>query len=259
MARKIFVCIKQVPDTETRFKLNSDPSGYDVTAIKWIVNPYDEYAIEEALKVKSLIPGSQTIAISLGPKRRTVEALRTALAMGIDDAIAIDCESDLITHNLVASALAAAIKAEGGAHVVLCGKLAIDDNAAIVPQMLSVALDSIHVTIATVATYADASATITRELEGGTKETIQIEMPAVISCNKGLNTPRYPSLPGIMKAKKKAIKELDLNSLGVSLETYRLETYLNPPDRPEGRILTGELDAQVDELVTLLRKDAKVL
>jgi electron transfer flavoprotein beta subunit len=259
MAKNIFVCIKQVPDTETRFKLNSDYRSFDSSTIKWIINPYDEYAIEEAIKVKSTLSDAQTIALCLGPKKRTVEALRTALAMGIEEAIAIDCGNDLLDHRSVAQALATVIKQEGEAYLVFCGKLSIDDNAGVVPQMIAATLEWNHVTIATEAKWAQGSACILRELEGGTKETVEVQLPAVISCNKGLNTPRYPSLPGIMKAKKKVIKEIDIQSLGLDIESYSLSSYSYPPERPAPRILSGDIDSQVDELVRLLREDAKVL
>lgn len=259
MAKKIFVCIKQVPDTETRFKLSGDNKGLDTTSVKWIVNPYDEYAIEEALKVKSVTPDSLTIAISVGPKKRITEALRTALAMGIDEAIAIDCELDQIDHLSVAKSLAAVISQEGSAHLTLAGKLAIDDNAGIVPQMVAELLNQPHLSVASQATWTETGATIQRETEGGAKETVEVALPAVVSCNKGLNTPRYPSLPGIMKAKKKVIKELDITTLGVDISGFSLQSYMYPPERPQARILQGDIDSQVTELVKLLREDSKVL
>lgn len=259
MAKKIFVCVKQVPDTETRFKLSSDAKSVDESGIKWVMNPYDEYAVEEALKIKAAQPDLQVVAVTVGPKKRTVEVLRTALAMGADDAIAIDCEDAQPTHASVAKALAKAIQGEGETHLVLAGKLAIDDNAAAVPQMVAEALGLPHVTIATKAEWSADKALISREIEGGNEEKVAIQLPAVVSCNKGLNTPRYPSLPGIMKAKKKPIKELALSSLGIEASSLQLVSFSNPPERPQTRILQGDLDAQVSELVKLLREDAKVL
>src|SRR5262245_18148875 len=134
---KVFVCIKQVPDTETKIKLKADSSGIDTTGIKWIMNPYDEFAVEEAIKIKEGGKATAVVAVSAGPKARVVEALRTALAMGADDAIVIDAPEDLDL-SATAKALAGAIKAEGGDYrLVLTGKLAIDDNAASVSQMLA--------------------------------------------------------------------------------------------------------------------------
>jgi len=259
MAKKIFVCVKQVPDTETRFKLNPDSKSYDHSTIKWIINPYDEYAIEEAIKVKATVPESQIIAVSVGPKKRTVEALRTAIAMGADEAIAIDCEIENIDHVSVAQAIAEVIKQEGEIHLILAGKLAIDDNASVVPQMIAAALNLNHVTIATQTNWTVTHGTIMRELEGNTKQSVEVALPSVVSCNKGLNTPRYPSLPGIMKAKKKVIKEIDINSLGFQISCLALEQLSLPPERPQTRILEGDLDTQVSELVRILREDAKVL
>jgi electron transfer flavoprotein beta subunit len=259
MAKKIFVCVKQVPDTETRFKLNSDSKSYDNSSIKWIINPYDEYAIEEAIKVKASVADAQVIAISVGPKKRTVEALRTALAMGVDDAIAIDCSDESLDYYSVANAIAEVIKNEGELHLILAGQLAIDDNAGIVPQMIAAALNIHHVTLATQANWTATHGTIMRELEGNTKQLVEVVLPAVVSCNKGLNTPRYPSLPGIMKAKKKIIKEIDINSLGFGISSVSLEQLSLPPERPQPRILEGDLDTQVSQLVKMLREDAKVL
>jgi electron transfer flavoprotein beta subunit len=259
MSQKIYVCIKQVPDNETKFKLLDDNKNYDTSSIKWILNPYDEYAIEESIKIKSNNPNSQVIALTVGPKKRTVDALRTALALGADDAIMIHTEQEHLDHLTVAKALAAVIKQEGSPHVVLAGKLAIDDNAGMVPAMLATVLDLDHVSVATQAQWSESSVTITRELEGGTKEKIQANLPLVVSCNKGLNTPRFANLPSIMKAKKKIIKEVDLTSLGLDVTSYQLNQYQTPPEQPQARILQGSLDEQVETLVTLLRQEAKVL
>lgn len=257
MAKKIFVCIKQVPDTETRFKITSDSSQFDQTQVKWIINPYDEFAIEESLKLKSILTDAQVIAVTLGPKARASEALRTALAMGVDDAIVID--SDNTSHQTIAQALSLLIQKEQDGLIVLAGKLAVDDNAAAVPQMLAEALDWNHLTVATKADWSTDSATVWREIEGGNQEKVKVQYPLVMSCNKGLNTPRYPSLPGIMKAKKKVIREINLNELNVDSPTPRPIELTFPAERPQTRILSGDIEQQVNELVKLLREDAKVL
>ena len=259
MAKKIIVLIKQVPDTETRFKVAADGKTVDITGTKWVVNPYDEFAIEEALKIKTTFPEAQTVALSVGPKSRTVEALRTALAMGIEEAVAIDSSVENLNHNQIAQALARGIEKEGDAFLILAGKLAIDDNAAAVPLMTAEALNWNHVSIATQAQWGSDEAHITRELEGGVVEKIKLNYPAVVSCNKGLNTPRYPSLPGIMKAKKKTIKEWSLADLQVEPLSLTPQNLKLPAERAQARILSGDLNQQIDELVKLLREDAKVL
>lgn len=256
---KLFVCIKQVPDTETKIKILPDLSGIDPVGIKWVVNPYDEFAVEEAVKFKEKNPAAQVWAITLGPKTRVVESLRTALAMGADEAIVINApeNTDALT---TAKALAAAIKAEGGAHLVLSGKLAIDGNQSSVPQMVATLLDLPHTSVVSKMVATAENVVVDRDVEGGAKEVVQMMVPSSLSTNKGLNLPRYASLPGIMKAKKKVIKEIEISTLGVSTDAKVKYTGLSmPADKSPVKMLTGDSSAQVGELVKLLRDEAKVL
>lgn len=258
---KIFVCIKQVPDTETKIKLKADASSIDSTGVKWVMNPYDEFAVEEAIKLKESGKATATIVLSVGPKARIVDALRTALAMGIDEAIAVDAPEDLDPSG-AAKALAGAIKGEGGElKIILTGKLAIDDNAASVGQMLAEYLSLPHATVISKLEINDQTATVEREVEGGTREVLQIRLPAVVAANKGLNLPRYASLPGIMKAKKKTIKELTLDQVGTSTGDIHLryKGFQLPAEKPAVRMLTGDAAAQSQQLVKLLREEAKVI
>lgn len=257
---KIFVCIKQVPDTETKIKLKPDASGIDPAGVKWVMNPYDEFAVEEALKLKEAGKASNVTVLTLGPKARVIDALRTALAMGADDAIVIDAPEDL-DPSATAKALAGAIKAEGNFKFVLTGKLAIDDNASAVSQMLAEYLAAPHATVVSKLEAADANAVVEREVEGGTREVLELKFPAVIAANKGLNMPRYASLPGIMKAKKKPVKELTLDAVGASAADVRVKhkNFQLPPEKPAVKMLSGDLAAQAHELAKLLREEAKVL
>jgi len=256
---KIFVCVKQVPDTETRIQVLADGSAIDEANIKWVLNPYDEFAVEEALRLKEAKGSGSVTVITVGPKARSVDALRTALAMGADDGIVIDN-----THHLdsfrTAQALAEAIRKEGAFDLILAGKLAIDDNAASVPQMLAELLGVPHVTVASKVT-AGETLVVERETEGGTREVFAISGPAVIAANKGLNTPRYASLPGIMKAKKKPVKELSLSDVNISPSDIkvRLKNFQLPPEKPAVKILAGDPATQAKELVRLLLEEAKVL
>jgi electron transfer flavoprotein beta subunit len=255
---KVFVCLKQVPDTESRLQLKADKSGIEENGIKWVMNPYDEYAVEEALKIKEAKGSGTVTVISVGPKARVSEALRTALAMGADDAIVID-SSDPLDAFWTAKALSEAIKREGAFDLVLGGKLAIDDNAASVPQMLAEMLGVPHVTVVSKLTVG-ASLMAEREVEGGSREIFEVQGPCVIAANKGLNTPRYASLPGIMKAKKKPLKELTAAELGVQGKVkIRLKDYQLPADKPAVKMLTGDPAAQAQELVRLVIEEAKVL
>ena len=229
---RIFVCLKQVPDTESRLQLKADKSGIEEAGIKWIMNPYDEYAVEEALKLKEAKGTGTVTVVSVGPKARVSECLRTAMAMGADDAIVIDSPEALDAF-WTAKALAVAIQKEGAFDMVFGGKLAIDDNAASVPQMLAEFLGVPHVTVVSKFTSA-GTVTAEREIEGGAREIFEIQGPCVIAANKGLNTPRYASLPGIMKAKKKPLKELtlaDVNVQPAQMKT-RLKDFQLPPSKP---------------------------
>src|SRR5262245_15756037 len=143
---KIYVCLKQVPDTETRIQLKADRAGIDETGIKWVMNPYDEFAVEEALKLKEAKGAGTVTVISVGPKGRVTEALRTAMAMGADDGIVIDA-AEYLDPYLTAHALAGVIKKEGVFDIVFAGKLAIDGNAASVPQIVAEKLGVPHVTV----------------------------------------------------------------------------------------------------------------
>lgn len=256
---KIFVCIKQVPDTETKVRLASDGKSLDTTAVKWVMNPYDEYAVEEAVKIRDANPGSQVHVITVGPKKRAPDALRTALAMGADEGIVVDAPEGLDTLN-VAKALAKVITDEGGGNLVLTGKLAIDDNASSVGPMLAEFLKWGHTSVASKITVTPENAVVERDIEGGAKEVVQVKLPAVIAANKGLNMPRYASLPGIMKAKKKTLKELEIGALGVpAVGKVKVLSMELPAEKPAVKMLTGDAGKIATELVHLLRDDAKVL
>ena len=256
---KIFVCIKQVPDTETKIKITPDQTGIDTAGIKWVMNPYDEYAVEEAIKLRDANAGSQVWVLSVGPKARVVESLRTALAMGADEGIVVNGEG--LDNFATAKALAEVIKAEGGAKVIFSGKLAIDDNASSVSQMMAEFLNVPHTTVVSKFAFTPENVTVERDIEGGAKEVVQMMTPAVVAANKGLNMPRYASLPGIMKAKKKVIKEIEFASLNISASDIKVKyTGMTlPADKPAVKMLSGDASAQASELVKLLRDEAKVL
>jgi electron transfer flavoprotein beta subunit len=260
---KIGVLLKQVPDTESRIKPAADGKGVDPADIKWIVNPYDEFAIEQALLVKGTT-ATEVVVVSLGPAR-TVDAARTALAMGADRAVILDEDafqgSDAFG---VARALAAVIEKEG-IDLVFAGKQAIDDDNVQVPQMVAALLGWPHAAgIVGFAQDGDA-AKVKRGVGGGSVEHVKVRLPAVFTCDKGLNTPRFASLPGIMKAKTKPVKKYSAADLGVDGDVgagnarVTFSGYHAPPPRPPGRLLPGEMPDQVKELVRLLRQEAKVL
>lgn len=256
---KIFVCLKQVPDTETKIKILPDLSAIDTAGIKWVMNPYDEFAVEEAVKFKEKNPSAQVWAITLGPKARVIESLRTALAMGADEAIVVDAPENTDAL-LTAKGLAAAIKSEGGAHFIFSGKHAIDANQSSVPQMVATLLDLPHTSVVSKFTPSAENVLAERDVEGGAKEVVQMMAPCSISTNKGLNMPRYASLPGIMKAKKKVVKELSLSGLNVLGDAKtKYSGFSMPAEKSPVKNLSGDAATQVSTLVKLLRDEAKVL
>jgi electron transfer flavoprotein beta subunit len=257
---KIFVCVKQVPDTETKIKFLADNSGIDPQGIKWILNPYDEYAVEEAVKFKEKNPTAQVFVVTLGPKQRASEVLRTALAMGADEGIVINTTSDMDSFS-VAKTLAKVIQAEGGADLIFTGKLAIDDNGNAVGPMLAEFLKIPHASVVSKIDYQASSLKVERDVDGGAKEIFEITLPCLISTNKGLNTPRYASLPGIMKAKKKVLKEYEQAQLGIEASDFKIKqsAFSLPADKAPVKMVAGDSSAQVAELVKLLRDEAKVL
>ncbi len=247
----IAVCVKQVPDTETRPKI--DPSGKKMSeeGVKWILNPYDEFAVEEALQLVEKNGGEVTV-ISLGPA--AVEpTIRAALAMGAQKAIRIEAEENPADPLVTAKALAEVLK-QGNYDLIFFGKQAIDDDYAQVPQMVATALDLPCATVVVKLDIEGEKLTVEREIEGG-KEKLSLSMPAVISAQKGLNEPRYRSLKGIMKAKKIPIETVQVELASGQLEIEKVKF---PPEKQPGKIVGKGADA-VPELVRLLHEEAKVI
>ena len=247
---KIAVCIKRVPDTETRIKPAG--AGIDEAGVKFIIGPYDEFAVEEALQRKEKAGAGEVVVVSLGGDAAQ-ETMRTALAMGADRGVLLKADAVPADGLATAKALAAELK-DGGYDLVLFGKLAIDDYNAQVGVMVAELLGLPVISAVAKLTIENGRVTAEREVEGGV-EVLGCALPAVLTCDKGLNTPRYPALKGIMAAKKKPI-EAKPAQLGAARLTV---TALEPPaERKAGRIV-GEGPDAVPELVRLLRDEAKVL
>jgi len=254
----IIACVKQVPDTESQIRVKPDGSGIDDTGIKWVMNPYDEYGVEEGLRLKEKLGGEMTI-VSLGPAR-ALESIRTALAMGADKGIHInDPAFDGADAYVTATALAAAIR-NIPYDIIFCGQRAIDDDSGQVGAILAELLNIPQVTVVTKIDVDGNSAKVIRPIEGA-QLLIESSLPAVITAQKGLNEPRYASLPGIMKAKKKPVEVRDAASLGVTVDVKaRVVKTLPPPARSPGKIICGEDPAaKAKELARLLREEAKVI
>jgi electron transfer flavoprotein beta subunit len=255
---KIYVCLKQVPDTETKIKISADGRSVDTTGVKWILCPYDEFAVEEAIRFKEKNAGATVTALTVGPER-TIESLRTALAMGCDEAVHVNA-SESSDSFLVAKALAKAIEKQGAPHIIFTGKQAIDDDATQVHQALAENLGIPGITVVLRAQYG-ATIMAEREIEGGNIEKYEVKPPLVLAAQKGMNEPRYASLPNIMKAKKKEIKKLSLSELGLGEDQIKIsyKELSLPPDRSACKMISGEPAQAAQELVRVLREEAKVL
>lgn len=250
---KTAVLMKQVPDTETKIQPKADASGVDFAGVKFVINPYDEFAVEEAIKL-----GGESTVITMGPER-AVEGLRTALAMGIQKAIHVDTGEKWYDPFTTATVLAKLLK-EGGYDVILCGKQAIDGDNSQVVQMVAELLNAPQVVIVEKVEVAGDKVKVTRRVSGGTKEVYETGFPVVLGAEKGLNTPRYASLPGIMKAKTKPVDKKNAEELLAGEQPLiQFTNYQLPPERAAGKKIEGEPAQQAKELARLLREEAKVI
>jgi electron transfer flavoprotein beta subunit len=246
------VCVKQVPDTETRVKVAADGRNLDPAGVTWVLNPYDEYAVEQALRVREQQGGGEVVAITVGGAAAQT-TLRNVLALGADRAIHLRTDLSAPDPLAVARSLAAEIRLLSP-DLVWLGKQAVDDDQAQVGPMLAEFLGLPCATVAVTFALEGDKATVEREIEGG-REVVELGLPAVITAEKGLNEPRYASLKGIMAAKKKPIEEKPAALGEPGLEVVALEL---PPPRAAGRIV-GQGAGAVAELVRALREEAKII
>ena len=248
---KIVVCVSHVPDTATRIKVGSDGKTIDPTGVTYILNPYDEYAVEEALKAKEKLGSGEVVVVTLGAEN-SKETIRKALAMGADSGILLkdDSQRDSIG---IAKALAEEIKSQG-AQLVFMGKQSVDYDNSIVGQLTAELLGYNCVAVCVKLDMDGDKIIAEREIEGG-REVVETALPAVITCQKGLNEPRYASLKGIMAAKKKIIEEKPAAVYTPSSEIIGMHL---PAGKQPGRIVGSDVSA-VPELVRLLKEEAKVI
>lgn len=248
---KVLVPVKRVPDYQAKVKVKADGSGIETSGIKWIVNPFDEIAVEEALKLKEAGTASEVVVVGIGPDDVATQ-LRYAMAMGTDSGILVKYDGTIDSD--LASRVLAAVYQRGEYGVVLMGKQSIDSDANQTAQLLAARLDLPQACFASKVEIADGNATVTREVDGGL-ETDRLPLPCIISTDLRLNTPRYASLPGIMKAKKKPLEEIALADLGVdTTPKVRVLRMSPPPQRQAGKKVES-----VEALVKALQEEAKVL
>lgn len=248
---KVLVAVKRVVDYNVRVRAKADGSGVETANVKFSINPFDEIAVEEAVRLKEAGIASEVIAVSIGPALAQ-ETLRTALAMGADRAVLIE-ENGVVEPLAVAKLLAAVAKKED-AGLALLGKQAIDDDSNQTGQMLAALLRWPQATFASALTVENGHATVTREIDGGL-ETLKLALPAVVTADLRLNAPRYASLPNIMKAKKKPLETITAAALGIDI-TPRLITL--SVAEPAGR-KAGIKVADAAQLVEKLKFEAKVI
>ena len=265
----IIVCIKQVPATESKLTIAADGNDIDRSNLTFVVNPYDEFAVEEALQIKERLGAGEVTVLSMRPheSQKPEDALRTCLAMGADKAILLD---DPAFHGgdsfTTATALTSALQ-RLPFDLLLFGKQAVDGDSGAVGIQVAELLGIPHVAVVNKLEIHPESRTAVahRQIEGGI-EVVEASLPVLITCQKGLNEPRYPSLPGIMKAKQKPLDRWSCESLGLNpevvgasgakLRTLRMES---PPTRLKGRILEGDTPATVKELVRILHEEEKLI
>jgi electron transfer flavoprotein beta subunit len=253
----IAVCIKQVPATDARIRISSNSKSIDYSDITLILNPYDEIAVEEALRTKEKFQG-ETTCISIGPEQ-AIDAIRTALAMGIDKAIHIKSNEVVGYDTFFVAYILAEVLKKNSYDIIFFGKQAVDDdNASVgieVAQMLSLpyvsAITKLEIDI------DRKIAKVAKEIEGGT-QIIECPLPAIFTCQKGLNEPRYPSLPGIMKAKNKPLEVIEASQFSIPPKVV-VENMKLPPAKKQGKIISGEVNECVNELIKYLKEEIKII
>lgn len=256
---KIYVLMKRTFDTEEKITIANGKINED--GAEFIINPYDEYAVEEAIVTRDAHGGEVTV-VAVG-NEETEKQLRTALAMGADKAVLINTEDDLdYADQFTTAKILTEYLKDKEADIIFAGNVAIDGGSGQVGPRVAELLGMPYVTTITKIDIDGGKATIVRDVEGDS-EVIEASLPVLVTAQQGLNEPRYPSLPGIMKAKKKPLEELELDDLDldeddVEAKTKTIDIYL-PPKKEAGKVLSGDIADQVKELVNLLHTEAKVI
>ena len=253
---QIYVCVKHVPDTAANIKV-VEPAGFD-ESVKFVVNPYDEYGLEEALQIVSKA-GGEIVAVTVG-KESAVSSLRNALAVGATRGILVKTDAQFLDSAVTARALKAAIAQDGTPDLIFTGKQSVDSEGMQTPYRLAQELDMPVVTEVVDVELGDGQAKVERETGGGVREGMEVSLPCVLGATKGLNEPRYPKLPDILKAKKKEVKQVDMADLGLSDDSGNtgLVELTQIPERSGATMLEGSPREASEKLVTIL-KEAKVI
>jgi len=254
----ILVCVKQVPDMESHFKVNAAGSWFEETDLAWRINEYDEFAVEQAVQLKEQLGDADLTVLSIGPAR-VKEVLKKALAMGCDRAVQLFDDAAYEKDSFQIASSIAAFAKERGFDLIFTGMQSQDRGSGQVGVLLGEMLEIPTLTTAVEFTYEAGAITVRRELEGGLKAVVKAQTPALVSCQLGLNTPRYPTLPNIMKAKKKELLEIPIADL-LSQEARLQSLSLAYPERKgSAQILEGEIDELVSQVIGILKEKTAVL
>lgn len=255
---KILVCLKQVPDMESKFRINDEGIWYDEANLAWRINEYDEYAVEQAVQVREQIGEAELVALSLGPDR-VKESIKKALAMGCDRGVHISDAEAWRRDPFEVASLIAGYAAQEDFDLVFTGMQSQDRGSAQVGVLLAEMLGRPALTTVVDFALEDGAVSVKRELEGGMKACVKSPLPAVVTCQLGLNTPRYPTLPNIMKAKRKEMKTVELADLGAAGSRLVTDRLAFPEKKGGGLVLEGEAPELAEQLAAILREKVKVL
>lgn len=254
---QIYVCVKHVPDTAAKITVEQDKAFAE--NIKFIVNPYDEYGVEEAVQIAKQV-GGEVVVVTVG-KESALNTMRSALALGADRGILVKTEAQFLDSALTSMALKQAIEQDGKPDVIFTGKQSIDSEGMQTPYRMARAFGMPVVSEVVELEIAGGKAIVERETGGGRREVLEMELPCIIGATKGLNEPHYPKLPDIMKAKKKEIRQVDLADLGPAPADGLTELVMLDPvaERGQARMLAGGPREMVEELVKVLKEEEKVI
>jgi electron transfer flavoprotein beta subunit len=255
---QIYVCVKHVPDTAANIKLAGE-KGFDEAILKFIVNPYDEYAVEQAVRLCEK-NGGEVVIVTVG-KLAAEASIRAAMAMGAHRGILVTADSQFLDSQITAKALAAVIDKDGKADIIFAGKGAVDSEGFQTPYRLAAAMNLPVVSEINRMELSDGFAVVGHEIGGGVRQRLKVSLPCVLGVTKGLNDPRYPKFPDIMKAKKKEIRKVAIADLGLSLDGGQSElTKLEKvPERKGAKILCGGSRKAAQDLVRILKEEEKVI
>lgn len=255
---KILVCIKQVPDMESRFKINAEQNWYDRSDLAWRMNEYDEYAVEQAVRLKEQVSGSELTVLSIG-RSQVQETMKKALAMGCDRGVHIVDEEAHRKEPFEIASIITEFAREQKYDLIFTGMQSQDRGSAQVGVLVAELLGLPSITTIIEFSFADGTITAKRELEGGIKAVVTTGLPALVTCQLGLNVPRYPTLPNIMKAKKKEFLSIAVETLYQVAPRQEVVGIALPEKKGSGLVLEGDIPALVDQLMKILKDKTTAL